>query len=326
MKVLLTGASGFVGSHILDCLLAQQLPTAVLLRPTSPRRFLAQHLPALEVRTGSLDQPPSLAEALPGITHVVHCAGATKVVRSNEFYTINHVGTRNLLDAVNKHGTQVERFLHISSLAVVGPATSAQPARELDPPRPISHYGHSKLAAELEVRTRCRPPATIVRPPAIYGPRDEGFFSLFKAIHRRVLPRPSATQSLSLVYGKDLARAVVTCLRDPRAAGKTYFVASPQIVTARQMADVIAAQFRHWTLPCPLPPALLWTACLFQGLLARVTRRASLLNLQKFHELRAPGWVCDSSLIQRELGVVCPTSLETGVAETLTWYRNEKWL
>ncbi len=326
MKVLLTGASGFVGSHILDCLCRQNIPTAVLLRSSSNRQFLAHHLPEIEVRSGGLSQPASLEQALEGVTHVIHCAGATKAVRSAEFYESNHLGTRNLLEAVNRRPDAIERFVHISSLAVAGPATAAQPARESAPPRPISHYGHSKLAAELEVRTRCRVTATILRPPAVYGPRDDGFLPMFRAVKNHLLPQPSATQALSLVFAKDLAEAVVLCLRHPGAGGKTYFVAGRETVTGREMAGLIAAQMKTWTIPCPLPAAVLWPVCLAQEVLARLTRKPTLLNLQKFQELRAPGWVCDPSLFERDLGFACPTPLAAGLAETLAWYREQKWL
>jgi nucleoside-diphosphate-sugar epimerase len=326
MKVLLTGGSGFVGSHILDRLWAEGIPTTILVRPTSSRRFLAGHLPDLEVRTGALSQPATLGPALEGITHVIHCAGCTKAVRSSDFYEINHLGTRNLLDAINSRGDCVQRLIHISSLAAIGPATPARPARETDPPHPVSHYGQSKLAAELEVRAHCRPPATILRPAAVYGPRDEGFLSMFRAVKNHFLPCPTGGQALSLVFVEDLAGAVVNCLVQPSAAGRTYFVAGAQVVTPRQMAHEIARAMNTWTVPLPLPKPALWPLCLGAELMARVRRKPSLLNLQKFRELGAPGWVCDPSRIEEELGFHCHTPLESGFGRTLEWYRREKWL
>jgi nucleoside-diphosphate-sugar epimerase len=325
LKVLLTGANGFVGSHILDSLLSRAISTTLLLRPGSDRQFISPHVSTLEVRTGSILEPETLSPALAGITHVIHCAGSTKAVRPAGFYQVNHIGTRNLLEAVNRQPL-VERFVQISSLAVSGPATPANPARETDPPRPISVYGQSKLAGEQEVKTRCRVAATIIRPPAVYGPRDHGFLPLFRAVKRHVLPRPSSKQALSLVFARDLAEAVVACLGHPAAAGQTYFVASPEIVTTREMAQVIAAHANHWALPCPLPAWALWPLCLGQELIARATAKPRLLNLQKFTELRAPGWVCDASLLKREIGFECPTLLKQGVVETWKWYLDQGWL
>jgi nucleoside-diphosphate-sugar epimerase len=326
LKVLLTGASGFVGSHILDRLRADGVATALLLRPSSDRRWLEPHLPSVEVRPGSISDPASLRAALTSITHVIHCAGCTRARSPAEFDEVNHIGTRNVVEAVNAQAGGVRRLLHVSSLAVTGPATPAQPAREDDAPHPISDYGKSKLAGEMEVRSGCRGEYVILRPPAVYGPRDYAFLSMFKAVNHHLLPRPSKTQGLSLVYVKDLAEAIVTCLDHPAAGGKTYFVAAREVVTGRQMAEQIAAQINRWTVPCPLPAALLWPVCQFQEMLSHLTGKPALLNRQKFAELSAPGWVCDPSRLQREVGYECRTALKQGIAETLSWYRQEHWL
>lgn len=260
-----------------------------------------------------------------GVSHVVHCAGLTKARSSAEFREGNQAGTSNVVVAANAQ-SGVKRLIHISSLAAVGPAGASKPAREDDSPQPVSEYGKSKLAGELEVRKNFRGEFVVVRPPAVYGPRDSAFLSLFQAINRHILPRPSDRQALSLVYVKDLAEAVVSLLEHPAAAGKSFFVASPQVATAREMADEIASQIGHWTVPLPMPPALLWPVCLFREAWSKVTRKASLLNLQKFAELRAPGWVCDPSLLSHVTGFQCKTNLKEGVALTLDWYRRNRWL
>ncbi|HVM46658.1 MAG TPA: NAD-dependent epimerase/dehydratase family protein [Candidatus Acidoferrum sp.] len=326
MKVLLTGASGFVGSHILESLRARGLPTAVLLRPTSDRRFIQPHLSAVEVRTGAVGDPASLQQAMDGITHVIHCAGATKVCRNAEFYEVNQGGTRNVVAAINAQAGRIERLVHISSLAVAGPATRERPAREADPTRPISEYGKSKLAAEVEVKNACRAPFVILRPAAVYGPRDTDFLHMFRAVRRHILPTPSGAQALSLAFVRDVAEAVVTCLAHPGVVGKTYFVSAEEIVTARLMAAEIAARMQVWTLPLPLPAAVLWPVCLAQDACSRLTRKPSILNLQKYAELRAPGWVCDARLLEQDTGYRCPTTLGQGVAETLAWYQQQRWL
>lgn len=315
-----------MGSHILDRLHQEKFDTAVLLRNTSNTRFLQHHLPGTEVRFGSISDATSLLKATSGVTHVVHCAGRTSVVRTSEFYEINHLGTRNVVEALNTQVTGISRLLHISSLAVSGPATPQNPAREDGPTQPVSDYGKSKLAGELEVREHCRVPFTIIRPPAVYGPRDTGFLSMFKAVSKHLLPRPNKAQALSVVYARDLAEAVVACLCRPETAGNTYFAASPEFVTGRSMAEEIAVQMRSWTIPCPIPAPMLWAVCLLQQMLSQLTRRPSLLNLQKYAELRAPGWVCDASKLQREVGFACKTRLEQGIAETLEWYTRERWL
>lgn len=327
MKVLLTGANGFVGSHILDSLRARGIPTAVLLRPTADRRFIENHLPHVEVRTGSIGDQPSLGAALEDITHVIHCAGCTKALRAEGFHEVNHRGARNVVEAVNQRPGQIQRLVHISSLAAGRPALPDRPAREDDPPGPVSEYGRSKLAGELEVRNDCKSEYVVLRPPAVYGPRDGEFLRLFKAVQAHLRPRMGGgRQALSFVFVKDLAEAAVTCLAHPAAAGKIFYVASPEILTAVAMADEIAAQMKTWTMPLPLPMAALWPVCLFQEVISRLSRKPNVLSLQKFAELRAAGWVCDPGRLRQELDVVCSTTLRSGIAETLAWYRQQAWL
>jgi len=327
MKVLLTGANGFVGSHVLDRLRARGITTAVLLRPAGNKRFIEAHLPHLEVRTGSVGDPQSLGAAMQDVTHVVHCAGCTRALRVSEFHEVNQVGTRHVVEAVNQQQGRIQRLVHISSLAAGGPATADKPARENDPPNPVSEYGKSKLAGEQEVRGACQPEYVILRPSAVYGPRDAAFLPLFKAVKAHILPRlGSGRLALSLVFVKDLAEAVVTCLTHPAVPGKAFYVASPEVTSAPALAGEIAAQMKAWTLPLPLPTAALWPLCVLQEAVSRLTRKPSVLSRQKYAELRAPGWVCSPERLRQELGFVCATTLKNGITATLAWYRQQGWL
>lgn len=327
MKVLLTGANGFVGSHVLDRLLAQNLSVAVLLRPNSDRRLITSQLARVEVREGALDQPAALDAALEGVTHVIHCAGATKALTAEGFFAVNQLGTRNMVAAVNRRGGQIQRLVHISSLAAAGPALADKPRRESDPPQPVSDYGRSKLAAEREVTEGCRADWTILRPPAVYGPRDAEFLRLFKAAKLHLAPRfGGGRQPLSLVYVEDLAAAIVAATRHANAARETFFVTSAEVVSTAELARVIAEVSGCWTLPLPLPGAVLWLACQSAEMLARLRKRPSVLSAQKWAELKAPGWVCDGTRFRGEVGYECRTLLRAGAAKTLDWYRTEGWL
>jgi nucleoside-diphosphate-sugar epimerase len=327
MKVLLTGANGFVGSHVMDSLRARGFATAALLRPTSDKRFIEAHLPRLEVRVGSLSDPQSLDAALQDVTHVIHCAGCTKALHKSEFYEVNQAGTRNVVEAVNRQQGRIQRLVHLSSLAAGGPASTDKPAREDDFPRPVSEYGKSKLAGERELHDACKTEYVILRPPAVYGPRDEAFLPLFKAVKAHILPRfGSGRQTLSLVFAKDLAEAAATCLTHPAAAGKTFYVASGEVTTARVVAGEIAGQMKTWTLPLSLPTVALWPLCCLQEIISWLTGRPGVLSRQRYAELRAPGWVCDPARLRQEVGFVNGTTLKNGIAETLAWYRQEGWL
>lgn len=316
-----------MGSHILDQLLVRQIPVVVLLRPTSNRAFIAEHLSKIEIRTGGIDDPPSLDAALDGVTHVIHCAGATKALDRAGFFAVNQRGTRNVVEAVNRRYPHIQRLVHISSLAAAGPATSDRPKSEGDEPEPISDYGRSKLAAEREVRDACQCDWTIIRPPAVYGPRDGEFLRLFKAVKSHLLPRfGGGRQQLTLVYVEDLAAAVESALTHPKASREIFFVGSPAVVTAGELARCIAIESGHWTLPLPLPNAVLWLACQCTGRISQITKRPSVLSAQKYAELKAPGWVCSVAKLKERLGADCPTSLREGVVKTRDWYLSHGWL
>lgn len=325
MKVLLTGASGFVGSHILDRLLARGISTVIVLRPTSPRRFIESRLPEVEVRTASLSDPRSLEQAMRDITHVVHCAGAVKAVRTDEFYAVNQLGTRAVVEAANKAG--ISRFVHVSSLAAAGPRSPDAPAHEFDPPRPVSQYGQSKLAAEREVEQGCRAEWVIVRPPGVYGPRDTAFLPLFRAVKSHLLPDVGGGRlALSLVFVKDLAEAIVRCLEAPAAPGRTYFATGAEVVSATQFGELAARELGTWTFRLPLPTGLLWPVCVVQEWFSHLTGKPHLFSRQKYAEITAPGWVCDGTRLRAELGIECATPLREGIRQTAEWYRAAGWL
>ena len=327
MKVLLTGASGFVGSHVLDRLLDRNIPVAVLLRKSSRRDLINARLGSFEICIGGIDEGTSLDSALDGVTHIIHCAGATKALDRNEFFGINQGGTRHVVEAMNRRGGQIQRLVHISSLAAAGPATVDHPRTERDAPAPVSDYGRSKLAAEQVVRERCGGDWTIIRPPAVYGPRDGEFLRLFKAVRSHVRPYfGGGRQQLSLVYVEDLADIIVTALTHPQARRETFFVGAPEMVTAGELATAVASISQNWSVPLPLPNAVLWLACQWSGLVSRITQRADVLNAQKYAELSAAGWVCDVRKLYDRLGQGCPTGLQAGLEKTLAWYRHHGWL
>ncbi len=322
MKVLLTGATGFVGSHILDSLRARQLDVRVLLRTSSSRRFIQPHLSHLELCEGSIGDVASLAKAMDGVTQVIHCAGVTRAKRDAEYYEVNQQGTRNVIEAANRHRGKISRLVLISSLAAAHPAPAVTPAREDDAAAPVSEYGRSKLAAEKEILEHCRVPFTILRPPAVYGPRDEEFLTMFQTVRRHLVPRfIGGIEAMSMIFVKDLAEGAVVCLSHPAAAGRTYFVASPEIVTVPGFCQEIARQLNIWALPLWLPVPALWPICALTELACRIMDKPSLLNRQKYGELRARGWVCDATRLREEVGFVAATPLADGIRQTIAWYR-----
>ena len=327
MKVLLTGANGFVGSHILDRLRALGIDTRLLLRASSDTRFIRDHLPHVEVERGGLDDPAALARAVSGVTHVLHCAGATKALTPAGLQAVNQAGTRNLVEAVNATRGPFARLGFLSSLAVAGPGTRANPRGEDGSPAPVSEYGRSKLAGEAVVRSACRREFVILRPAAVYGPRDLEFLRLFKAARAGVTPLfGGGRQELSLVFAPGLADVAVQALTAPVGEGVVVNVASPEVMTSGQLARAVAAACGARGLTLPIPLALLRVVCAFASGWARVSGTATILAHGKERELRAPGWVADTTRLQRWLGPVCATPLKQGLAATCAWYREAGWL
>jgi len=327
MKVLLTGATGFVGSHVLESLLDRGISVILLLRANSDTQFIAPLLERVTVVRGSISDAESLRRAMKDATHAIHCAGATKALHPREFYTVNQKGTRNLVEAANYWGKQIQRLVCISSAAAGHPATPDAPARETDTPAPLTDYGSSKLAGEREVIQLARMPYVILRPPGVYGPRDREFLKLFKAVKRHLLPSfGGGGQLLNLIYVKDLAEITVECLTHPAVENKIYNVASPETVTPRQIAVEISRLLNVWTIPMPLPMPFLWFVCLAQEVLSQITRKANVVSLQKYRELAAPGWCCDTTRLKIETGLEASTRLSQGLQSTLQWYMQHGWL
>jgi nucleoside-diphosphate-sugar epimerase len=327
MKVFLTGANGFVGSHILDSLQKAGIKSTVLLRRTGDTRFITRHLNQVDICYGSLGDLEALDTALRGADAVVHCAGKTKVLRNSEYDEVNGIGTRHIVAAANTHAGSIRRFIHISSLAVSGPGTITQPARETATPQPVSAYGRSKLAGETYVRKNCRAAWTILRPAAVYGPRDRDFLNVFKAVKSRLMPLfDGGHQPLSLAFAPDVAAAVLACLGLKKAHGKIYHVATAPPCSDEDLLREIAVQMgvRPWRVI--LPSAVLYPLGGLQEILARLSGHPGILSRDKVREIRAPGWVCTTERIAKDLGFSAPTPLGQGIAQTLAWYRRQGWL
>jgi nucleoside-diphosphate-sugar epimerase len=327
MKVFLTGASGFVGSHVLDALLAGRHEVSILLQRTSNTRFISHHLAAVTVHYGSLEEVPLLTEAMAGVEAVIHCAGKTKALHSSDFYRVNQAGTRHVVTAANACRESVRHLVYISSLAVSGPGVPGCPAEETGEPCPVSVYGRSKWLGEVEVRKHCHLPWTILRPAAVYGPRDAEFLAVFQQVKRRIMPLVSgAKRYLNLVYGPDVAAAVLCSLRNDRAAVGTFHVGAEPPCTDEEFMEEIAAQLRCRPVRLRIPRVGLYLASVIQEILSLATGRPNMLSRQKLPELLAPGWVCSTGKIRKDLGFTAPTSLKEGVSRTIEWYRGEGWL
>lgn len=328
MNVLVTGASGFLGSHIAEQLSLRKIPTVALVRKSSNRKFL-ETLPHVSLRFGSVNDRHSINDAMVGVSHVIHAAGLVKAKQPSEFFRTNTDGTQNLLDAAASLGDKLERFVLVSSLAALGPSMDGAPVPDDADPNPVTHYGRSKLAAEqLVAAARHNVRSVIIRPPMIYGPRDNESFAFFQAISRGILPYlGSGKNTLSVVYAADCASACIRALEANVPSGSTYFVDDGQVYVWLDMLKTIeAAMGKRARLRMSVPFGVLKAAAVFSELGGRLTDKAVMLTRDKVNELSAPHWVGDSRRAQSELAWRPEIDWAEGTRRAAAWYRAEGWL
>jgi len=328
VRILLTGASGFLGSHIAEQLDQQGADVRALVRPTSDTRFL-EELEHVTLLAGAMSDKGSLLAATEGVDGIIHAAGLVKARAPGDFYRTNEQGTANLLDAARQNAPDIERFVLVSSLAVMGPSEDGRPLPADASPNPVTHYGRSKLAAEQAARAEADSlPITIIRPPMIYGPRDREVLPFFKSVQLGVLPLTGSPSSLlSAVYAADCAAACIKALDADVPSGSTYFVEDGGLETLGGLiAHIENALDRRAWLRVPVPRFLMYGAALGSEFYGRVMGRAVMLTRDKLNELLAPHWVCDSAEAQAALGWKPNISFAEGTRITGAWYRRAGWL
>lgn len=297
---------------------------AVTVLARSPGRAASLVARGCRLVEGDLEDARAREALLAGADVVFHVAGVVAARSAGEFLRVNRDATSALALAAAQAG--VSRFVLVSSLAVTGPAARGRLLDESSGPGPVTAYGRSKQAGEQAVR-EARVPFTIVRPPAVYGPGDHAFLTLFRLAARGVVPLlGDGRQQLTLVFAKDLARALVAAATSPATLGGTYHAGHPEMVTQRELAEAtgraVGRQVRCVRLPDNLVRVLLGVA----GPLARTLGQAPLLDADKAHELLAPAWTASSEALRRDTGWVAEVPLERGLTETALAYREAGWL
>jgi nucleoside-diphosphate-sugar epimerase len=329
MRVLLTGGTGFLGSYVAEQLDGLDHRVRALVRPTSDLKLL-KTLKNVELAQGAVEDAASVDLAAKGVDAIIHVAGLVKARTPDEFFRVNTEGTKNLLAAAQAHAPGLKRFVYVSSLSAVGPSEDGTPVRDDATPRPVSHYGRSKLAAEQAVlAARDRLPVTVIRPPLIYGPRDRETLAFFTSIKNGVLPvLGDGTNTLSVIYGEDCAAAIVqAAVADGVGSGRTFFVEDGAVYVWRDaLAEVEKAIGKRALLRVGVPMPVLQMAAAATQLYGKVTRTAQMLTLDKVRELKQRHWVCEGSGARKELGWEPRTNWSEGVAKTVQWYREAGWL
>ena len=319
MKIaVLTGATGFIGWHLAGRLRDDGWQVRAAVRPESTRELP----PGVERYTARLDAE-AMAEVCRGADIVYHLAALTRAPNDQAFRRVNEEGTRQAALATRTAGAML---VYVSTQAAGGPGTLDSPRTEADDPQPVSSYGRSKLAGEIAVRRIEGLRWTILRPTAVYGPRDTDFLLLFRLVRRGFFPvLGDPHRAYSLIYVADLVDALAGVHDQSDALGEVFFVSHPSAVSQAEIGCTMAAVLNRDHRELRIPEILLWLLCSI-GEIGSLVGRPGLLNRSRYRELTAPGFVCSVDKACQLLGYVAHTSLAVGLEETAAWYRQQRLL
>lgn len=326
MKALVTGASGFIGSHLVDLLLQKNYSVRCLLRRTSSMAWL-KGLP-IEIVYGDVFDDAGLADAVRDVDVIYHSAGLTKAKTKEEYFRANAEGTRKLLDAARRFAPGLKRFVLVSSQTAAGPSTSKTPITENALPHPITTYGRSKLQAEeicLEFASYF--PVTITRPPAVYGPRDKDIFEFFKTMSKGLQPVVGFGEKyISLIHVADLVRGIVMAGESERSAGQTYFISSKEVYGWKQIGGITRRALGRRALTLRIPESGVYVISGFSEFFGLFSPKPVLVNFEKARDMVQDYWTCDASRAKLDFGFEQEISLESGIQQTVAWYKENGWL
>ena len=321
--ILVTGGTGFIGSHLVERLVAQGRALRCLVRRSTT------NLPAaIELAHGDLESGAGLTEALRGVDTVIHLAGITKARTPADYQRGNALATANLLRAAGDVG----RFVHVSSLAAAGPSTADRPLTEADEPRPVSQYGRSKLAGEEAVRhSPLRGRTVIVRPPVVYGPRDRDVYQMIRTVARGWMARiGTAQRRFSHIYVGDLVDGLIAAAdctnAGAGAGGQVFYMAHATPVCWEEFGNVAGRLMDRKVRTVAIPENAAYVLGLCAEWWTRLSGKPGILSRDKVLEACCAGWVCDPGRARRELGFCASTGLEEGLRQTLDWYKEAGWL
>ena len=333
-KVLVTGASGFIGSFLVEGGLDRGMQTWAGVRKTSSRAFLQdRRIQFAELNFGDRQQ---LKEQLAahklehdGWDYIIHCAGVTKCLHKEDFDKGNYQATVNFVEVLKELNMVPERFLYISSLSIFGPIheETYEPITEKDEAQPNTAYRKSKLKSEQFLQSLTGFPYVIYRPTGVYGPRERDYFLMAQSIKQHVdFAAGFKRQDITFIYVKDLVQAVYLGIK-PEALYRAYFVSDGQVYESRTFSDLLQKELGNpWLLRIKCPLFLLNGISTVAEFVAKCLGKTSTLNRDKYNIMKQRNWRCDISPIMDELGFCPEYLLERGVKETVAWYKKEGWL
>ncbi len=332
-KILITGASGFIGSHLVEEAVRQGFDVYAGVRKSSSKAYLTNksiHIQELDLSSredlGRIFS--EISKTGNGFQYVIHNAGITYARKGEEFQTVNFEYTKNLVEALQDSRTDLKKFVLISSLATQGPGND----KTMDPillsnnPQPISSYAKSKLQAEQFLKTVVSLPYLIVKPTAVYGPRDKDFLQFIKLVKRGMEPYiGSHRQMISMLYVKDLSRAVIGLL-GTSAVHRSYLISDRKSYDKQDLGATLKSMLSRRTFKVVVPlAALRWTILAVEKIYG-LAGTIPFLNVEKLNEISQGNWLCDSSEVWQDLSSAPEYDLEKGMKETVSWYMENGWL
>lgn len=323
MKALLTGGTGFIGSHLAELLLDKSAEIFALVRDPHNLKWLkGLNIHLLE---GDLLSIPSLPS---DIDYVFHVAGLTNSSDVADYYTVNQQGTASLFKSLHDQKILPKKIICLSSLAAVGPSFDGKPVQESDVPHPITPYGKSKLRGEAEaLKFKEVYPIVILRAPAIFGPRDKDFLQYFKWIKRGALPAIGSKQRyMSLCYVKDLIRAFYLCSQKELESGEIFNIGDQNPCSYDEFGELAGQAMGKKLKKVKIPIPIGYLVALIADIAGRINKKPSILNLGKFKQLRQRAWIADMKKAKEKLSFQPQYSLQDAIQETLNWYLKHNWL
>jgi len=264
----------------------------------------------------------SLLDVVSDYDYIFHLAGLTKARSADEFFHINTKGTENLIKAVAEKNSKLKRFVYLSSLSAAGPSTNGTPLQEDSSPSPVSNYGRSKLEGEKAVlKYKDLIPFTILRPPAVYGPRDKDLLIFFKMLKKGIFLDWGKCY-YSLLYVDDLIQGIILSAESREAEGKIYFLSDNKLYTNDEIANEISSALNTKVMRLRLPKFIM-PFCSFIG---ERTNKHGIINRDKMRELAYSHWICDSEKAKKEIGFIPKVGIKEGIKWTADWYRIQRWL
>jgi nucleoside-diphosphate-sugar epimerase len=335
-RVLVTGATGFIGYHLVKALSELGVEVLCLVRSTSNISNLESF--NVSLYEGDITLKESLIPAVSAVDTVYHLAGSTAVLRAETHFHVNEGGTRNLAEACAQSGRRI-RLLLVSSSAAVGPSPPGRPMREDDPPHPVSNYGRSKLAGEEAARQYAGEiPITIVRPPIVFGEYDRDMFRMFDLVaHGWHIVPGLKKRYFSVIHATDLAKALILASQkgeilpaadaDTDAPGQgIYFIADDWAPSYAELGPLMAESLGRKARVLPVPGVVGWTVAIVNEIMARLRNRPSILNVDKAKEGLYGSWVYSPEKAHQHLGFKPDVTVFERICQTGKWYKEHGWL